>query len=185
MKKLLLLLTVLFSLSVVSGQLKPTDLDNSPLDISYLPHDYPKKRLSGQNVGEPLARVVYSRPQKRGRHIFGEEVKYNEVWRLGANESTEIEFFKNATVGGKRIPKGRYTMYCIPSLNKWTIIFNKDNYNWGSFMYRADRDLARIDVPLIRNSEPVEALTMYFENSGSNQLVIMWDQVRVNVPISF
>ena len=42
---------------------------------------------------EPLAaRVVYSRPKKEGRTIFGGLVEYGQVWRLGANEATEIEF---------------------------------------------------------------------------------------------
>lgn len=185
MKNLFATLIFLFAAQVSFAQLKPTDLDNSPLDVTYFPPDYPKKKLSGQQIAsEPIARILYSRPQKKGRHIFGEEVKYNEIWRLGANESTEIEFFRPVTLGGKRIHKGRYTMYCIPTLNKWTLIINKDNFNWGSFIYRPERDLARIDVPVQRLTNSVEALTMYFENGPANQLVIMWDEAKVTVPIS-
>jgi hypothetical protein len=181
MKNLLFLLAVLFSTQLFAQQ-KPTDLDKSPMDVSYYPANFPILKMRGQASGDPAARIIYSRPQLKGRNIFGEEVKYNEVWRLGANESTELELFKNAVIGGKKIPKGRYTLYCIPTENKWTIVINKDNYSWGSFTYKSDKDVARIDVPVQRNNEEVEAMTIYFENSS---IVILWDNVKVNVPISF
>jgi hypothetical protein len=181
MKNLLFLLAVLFSTQLFAQQ-KPTDLDKSPLDVSYYPANFPILKMRGQANGDPAARIIYSRPQLKGRNIFGEEVKYNEVWRLGANEATELELFKNAVIGGKKIPKGRYTLYCIPTETKWTIIINKDNYSWGSFTYKSDKDVARIDVPVQKNSEQVEALTIYFENSS---IAILWDNVKVNVPISF
>ncbi len=185
MKNLILLaVSIAFTFAGIAQQ-KPTDIDKSPLDVSYFPANYPILKMRGQTGGEPLARVLYSRPQKKGRNIFGEEVKYNEVWRMGANEATEIEVFKNGTIGGKKVSKGRYSLFCIPTESKWTIILNKDNYNWGSFMYRADKDLIRFDVPVQQNNESVEALTMYFENGNPHQLIILWDEVKVGIPVSF
>src|SRR5947209_8340114 len=66
-------------------------VDVSPMDMSWLPTDYPK-----MNIKRPLpvARVIYSRPHRQGRKIFGGLLKYGEPWRLGANEATEIEFFE-------------------------------------------------------------------------------------------
>ncbi|MCW3108967.1 MAG: hypothetical protein JWQ09_3473, partial [Segetibacter sp.] len=148
----------------------------------YYPSNYPLLKMRGQTNSEPLARILYSRPQKKGRAIFGEEVKYNDVWRLGANEATEIELFKNATIGGKKIPKGRYSVYCIPTETKWTIVLNKDNYSWGSFTYKADKDVARIDVSVQKNGESVEALTIFFDN---NSWIIEWDTLKVAVPVAF
>lgn len=185
MKKFFLLLTIFGIGFTASAQQRATDLDKSPLDVTYFPPNFPILKMRGQVTGDPLARVLYSRPQKKGRSIFGNEVKYNEVWRLGANEATEIELFKNATVGGKKIPKGKYSLFCIPTETKWTLIFNKDNFNWGSFMYKAEKDVARIEVPVKSNNENVEAFTMFFENSGGNQLVILWDELKATVPISF
>lgn len=182
MKKLLILITIVFAGQLGMAQQKATDLDKSPMDVSYLPANYPILKIKGQASGEPLARIIYSRPQKKGRTIFGDEVKYNEVWRLGANEATEIEFFKNATVGNKRVPKGRYTVYCIPTEKKWTLIFNKDNYTWGSFNYKSDKDVVRVDAPVQQTSEPVEALTIYFDD---NNLSILWDTAKVQLPVSF
>ncbi len=178
-------LIVLFFCSMANAQQKPTDLDKSPLDVCYFPNNYPILKLKGQAPQEPLMRLLYSRPQKNGRDIFGTEVKYNEVWRLGANEATELELFKNAIVGGKKVPKGRYTLYCIPTETKWTIILNKDNFTWGSFTYKSEKDFARIDVPISYHNPEVEAFTMYFDQAKDGALLqILWEDLKVAVPIS-
>jgi len=182
MKKLVLFAIMIVAAQWSMAQPKPTELDKSPMDVSYYPSNYPLLKMKGQVNSDPLARIVYSRPQKKNRDIFGEEVKYNEVWRLGANEASELELFKNASIGGKKIPKGRYTVYCIPNETKWTIVVNKDNYSWGSFTYKPEKDIARIDVPVQKISENVEALTMFFE---TNSWVIEWDNLKVTVPVSF
>ena len=182
MKKLLLLAVFVATGCLLVAQPKPTDLDKSPMDVSYFPANYPLLKMRGQITADPLARILYSRPLKKGREIFGEEVKYNDVWRMGANEATEMELFKNATIGDKKIPKGRYTVYCIPTETKWTIVLNKDNYSWGSFTYKAEKDAARIEVPVQKNTENVEALTMFFD---SNSWLIEWDNLKVAVPVKF
>lgn len=185
MKYSLFLVGALLATHFAIAQPKPTDLDKSPLDVSYYPPNYPITKMSGKTTVNPSARILYSRPQKKGRIIFGGEVKYGEVWRLGANETTELELFKNAVIAGKKIPKGRYSMFCIPNENQWTIIINKENYTWGSFTYKSDKDLVRFDVPVQKNTEEVEALTIYFENAGQNNLVILWDSAKVVVPVVF
>ncbi len=185
MKKFVSAFIFVLATSIAMAQQKVTDLDKSPLDISYYPPNYPILKMSGKTSSAPLARIIYSRPQKKGRNIFGGEVKYNDVWRIGANESSEIEFFKNVVFGNRKVPKGRYTMFCIPTEDKWSIILNKDNFTWGSFTYSSANDIARYEVPVQKNSEDVEALTMSFENNGRSKLVVMWDTSMVSIPISF
>ena len=184
MKQIIFFLGILMTANIAFAQKSP-ELDKSPLDIAYYPANYPILKMRGQSTGEPNARILYSRPQKKGREIFGGEVKYDEIWRMGANESTEIELFKNATIGGKKIPKGKYNMFCIPSETKWTIIINKDLFSWGSFNYNKEKDVARIEIPVQKSAETVEAFTMFFETGSSNNLVIMWEGVKVQVPVSF
>ena len=166
------------------AQQKPTELDKSPMDMSYWPKDYPILKMNGKSKDNPVARVIYSRPQKNGRTIFGGINKYGEVWRLGANEATEVEFFKDVRMGGKLLPKGRYTLFCIPFEDKWTIIFNKDNYSWGSFTYDNRKDALRVDASIESTPEVTEALTIYFDETkkGAN-LVIGWDNVKATLPI--
>lgn len=166
-----------------SGSLPP--VDKSPMDMSYFPANYPVLKIQDKISESPVARVVYSRPQKAGRVIFGNIVKYGEVWRMGANEATEIEFFKNVHIGGKKINKGRYTLYAIPSETSWVIILNKDTDTWGAFKYNAKKDVIRTSVAVQKTDAVIESLVMAFDKTATGcTLVIGWDNVKVLLPIS-
>jgi hypothetical protein len=161
-------------------------LDKSPMDMAYYPDNYPVLKIQDKATEPLAARIIYSRPQKDNRTVFGELVEYNEVWRLGANEATEIEFFKDVKIDGKKLLKGRYTMYAIPTPAKWTIIFNKDTDIWGAFKYDEKKDALRTDVPVKNLTVPAEIFTMNFSKTASGtDLNITWDNVSVALPISF
>ena len=185
--KQITLLTLLIT-SVFIGKSQTNNLppvDKSPMDMCYYPGNYPVLKIQDK-VTEPLvARVIYSRPQKNGRLIFGDLVEYGKVWRLGANEATEIEFFRSVKIGDKKVEKGRYTLYAIPIEDSWTMILNKDNDTWGAFKYDEQKDVVRTTVPVQKLTEGVEALAMTFEKSETGcNLIIAWDNVRVNLPIN-
>lgn len=160
-------------------------LDKSPMDMAYYPVNYPVIKIQDK-ASEPLvARVVYSRPQKDNRVIFGDLVEYNKVWRLGANEATEIEFYRDVKIKDKKLPKGRYTLYAIPTADKWTLIFNKDTDIWGAFKYDEKKDVLRVDVPVQKTLETIEAFSMQFDKTATGiNLVIGWDDVLVTLPVS-
>ncbi len=182
----LVIITVCFSVFGLKGQTKFPPIDKSPMDMSYYPNGYPVLKIQDK-ITEPLvARVIYSRPQKGGRVIFGELLEYGKVWRLGANEATEIEFFKDVKVNAKKIKKGRYTMFCIPYADKWTIIFNKETDTWGSFKYDTKKDLVQVDLPVQKQAENTEEFVMVFEKSANGaNLLIAWDDVKLSLPIIF
>jgi len=161
-------------------------VDRSPMDMSYYPAGYPVQKIQDK-ITEPLvARVVYSRPQKAGRTVFGGLVKYGEVWRLGANEATEIEFFRQVRIAGKKIQKGRYTLYAMVFEHTWTFILNKETDTWGSFKYNAAKDLVRVSVPAKKTAQTVEYLSMSFEKSAAGcNLVVAWDTVLAELPVTF
>jgi hypothetical protein len=183
MKQLFTTLSLFLAFAVMAQQ-KPTELDKSPMDMSYWPANYPILKMSGKAKDQPVARIIYGRPLKNNRIIFGGIIKYNEMWRLGANEATEIETFRTLKIGGKILPKGRYTLYCLPAENKWTIIINKDNFCWGNFTYDIKKDLIRTDIDLEKNTEAVEAFTIYFDDTknGAN-LIFLWDDIKTSLPI--
>ena len=159
-------------------------MDKSPMDMAYYPANYPVLKIQDK-ASEPLvARVIYSRPQKNNRVVFGELVEYNQVWRMGANEATEIEFYRDVKIGNKKILKGKYTLYALVNPSEWTIIFNKETDTWGAFKYDPKKDILRITVPVQQTTEPAEAFTMFFEKitNGMN-LNIAWDTVLVSLPI--
>ncbi|GAA4342198.1 DUF2911 domain-containing protein [Flaviaesturariibacter amylovorans] len=169
--------------SVFANRLSPVDL--SPMDVSYYPIDHPQVRASGQAPDVPLARVLYSRPHKGGRALFGALLRYNEPWRLGANEATELELFSPATIQGVRVPAGRYVLYCIPTPTEWTIVFNKGLYAWG-LKFDPAKDVHRFPIPVQKAPEPFEFFTMVFEpvNDGA-ELVMAWDDVLTRLPFKF
>lgn len=177
---------ICLSLSGLQAQTKLPAIDKSPMDMSYYPNRYPVLKIQDK-VTEPLiARVIYSRPQKNGRAIFGELLEYGKVWRLGANEATEIEFYSDVKINETKIKKGRYTLYCIPNPDKWTIIVNTDTDTWGSYKYDEKKDLLRMDLPVLQQTEIIEEFVMAFEKSATGaNLIIAWDNVKLNLPIVF
>jgi len=165
-----------------------TQPDKSPMDMIYYPVDYPKLKARPSSAPEPLImRLIYSRPQKMGRKVFGELVEDGKIWRLGANEATEIEFYREVKIGNKRIKKGRYTMYALENKTQWTIIFNSELDSWGAFNYSAAKDVLRVNCAVQKITEPVESFSMQFEklSDQSCQLYIAWDDVMVALPISW
>lgn len=163
-------------------------VDKSPMDMCYYPANYPVLKIQNKATEPLVARVIYSRPQKNGRSVFGELVEFGKVWRLGANEATEIEVYKDVKVGNSstKLKKGRYSILAIPYTDKWTIIFNKETDVWGAFQYDEKKDVLRVDVPVNKQPDPAEAYTMLFEkaNGGAN-LIMIWDTVKAILPFSF
>ena len=183
--------TLLILVLLAGGMAKAQDkklppLDSSPMDMAYYPVMYPYVVRVKGDPGQLIARVIYSRPQKKGRKIFGELEPYGEIYRLGANEATEIEFYRAVTIGGKNVPKGRYTMYSIPDEKKWVLIINRDTDIWGAFKYDKTKDVVRTELPVTNTTVPVDPFTMVFEKAayGAN-LIIAWDTVSVTLPVKW
>ena len=180
------------SVKPVTESLNPyVTVDKSPLDISYYPVNYPTQLMNKNDSANLLARVIYSRPQKNGRTIFGNQPspqcvqQYGTYWRLGANEATEIEFFKPVTIEGKKIAKGRYVIYCIPFENKWTIVFNTNLFSWGLHP-DTSKDIVKVDIPAEKSDKIIEYFTMVFQESSTGaNLIMAWDNVKAVLPISF
>ena len=160
-------------------------LDKSPMDMCYYPIDYPKLKMSG-NVSEPLiARLIYSRPQKNNRVIFGDLIKFGSPWRLGANEATEIEFFKDVNITGKKVNKGRYVIYCVPQPDVWTVVLNSDLYVWG-LKIDSTKDQYKFSIPVVKTRFPYELFTMEFEKADKGmQLNMEWDSLKASLPITW
>lgn len=185
MKFLVIIVCALISFQTAKAQINPVPLDKSPMDVSYFPQDYPVLKMNGKANGDLVARVLYSRPEKAGRNIFGGIVKYNEIWRLGANEATEIDIFKPVKINGKTVPKGRYSLYAICSETHWTIIINNETDVWG-LLYNPKKDLLRVDVPVKKEENSVESFTMLFEpKKGGANLNIFWDTTSISLPMNF
>lgn len=167
--------------SANAQDIKYPALDSSPVDIVY----YPLNVAKAKDNSSPLIKVIYSRPAKKGREIFGVLEQFGKVWRLGANESTEIRFYKSAVIGGKRVKAGSYSLFAIPNKQNWTLILNKQLDKWGAFTYDQSKDVLRMDIPVKSLPKPLELLSITFApiQNGAN-LYIAWDTSCIEVPIS-
>ncbi len=162
-----------------------TIIDKSPMDMIYFPVDYPKIKMANGTTTPPLTRVIYSRPHLAKRHLFHDLLKYEEPWRLGANESTEIDFYKAATIQGKKITPGRYILYCIPHPDTWTIVLNSNIDSWG-LQQDPKKDIQRFEVPITTNNNTQEYFTMQFvKNETGANLQMSWDNVAAELPMQF
>jgi hypothetical protein len=182
MKHLILTLLISCGFSTLVHSQEFTSLDKSPLDVAYLPDNFAHDRVDGEKA---IAKVYYSRPAKNGRVVFGKMAPYGKVWRLGANEATELKTFQDLTLGDKKIKAGTYTMFAIPGEGEWIIILNSQLDFWGVYAYQERNDVARFTVPTKSLPEVVEAFSIRFEDLGNNAAVmrIAWDQTLVEIPV--
>lgn len=173
---LLFALGLVLSFTIQAQEIR--GLDESPLDLAVF-------RPDGRST-TPAARIIYSRPSKKGRTMLGTKVPYGEVWRLGANQTTEINVYRDMTFGGKKLKAGNYTMYAIPMADSWTVIFNSNLYTWGAFDYDASKNVMSIEVPAKKASETREAFGIAFDGKGGKgNLLMAWEDVEVSIPLTY
>lgn len=147
------------------------------------PQPSPFSRVD-QKVGLTDVQLEYSRPNMRGRTIFGDLVPYGKVWRMGANVNTKITFSTDVTVEGKELKAGSYALFAIPNENNWDIVFYSNASNWGAPQQLDESKIAAkvtaktYDLPM-----SIETLTMNFDDltSGGATLGIMWADVYAGV----
>jgi len=157
-------------LSFNTNAQKFPSLDKSPMDAAL---------YRAERNGPVLAKVVYGRPQLNGRDL-GTLAPNGKVWRTGANESSEITFYKDTTIGGKSVKAGTYTLFTIPGESEWTIILNSETNTWGSYSYDQSKDIVRVTAPVTMGDDTVEAFAIAFDSEGT--MFLGWDKVKVAVP---
>ncbi|MEM1326624.1 MAG: DUF2911 domain-containing protein [Bacteroidota bacterium] len=163
--------------------------DASPMDLA----QYPRSSRTMNFLDEdkkaeslPKVRVVYSRPQLKGRKIFGELYKEGDAWRLGANETTEITFFDDVMIGGEKVKKGRYGMFVVLDKDKWEFVIHTNIPSWGTPNHDESTNVATFSVPTEKTPEKVENMSILFKEIDKNEkvhMIVAWDDTMVQVPI--
>ena len=135
--------------------------------------------------GGKTIKTDYSSPRMKGRKVYGGLVPFGEVWRTGANEATTFVTSADVVVGGKTVPAGSYTIFTVPSADKWTLIVNKKTGEWGiPYKYESD-ELARVDMKVSKLTAAAENFTIGYEKSGGGcTLNIDWETTRASVGVS-
>src|SRR5699024_953017 len=132
-------------------------------------------------------KIVYGQPYKKGRTVFGKLVPYNEVWRTGANEATELTTTGDILLACNELTAGTYALLSIPDKNEWTIIINNKLGQWGAFDYQKEYDELRIEADPHKIDATVEAFTVEFTEviADSTAILMQWDQTEVRIPVTF
>jgi len=182
-------LTLFFAFSILAQETKWPDVDVSALDATYYPQEAAWRNYleEDQRNMQPMVKVLYSRPLKKGRAIFGELVPFGKEWRLGANEATTITFYNAVDIGGTAVRPGTYTVFADVKPNTWTIHFSSERGIWGNANRDQDKTVASVTVSPTKVDEVREALAITFQKVDEMHcnMVIEWDQTRVAVPIAF
>lgn len=131
--------------------------------------------------------LKYSSPFVRERVIFGETVPFGEVWRTGANEPTTVTFTAPIVVAGAALDAGTYSLWTVPGPERWTIILNARDYDWGmgwggESPRRPEYDVVNTEVPVI----PLDSLReqmLITVSEDPPSLDILWEYTKVSLPL--
>jgi len=143
-------------------------------------------QMLSQAFGLGKVTVNYSRPNVKGRKIFGGLEPFGSVWRTGANSATTIAFTEPVKVEGKALAAGEYELFTIPGENEWTIIFNKGSKEWGAYTYKESDDVLRVKVKPVKTREKTETFTIQFTDvyPTTAKLQLAWDNTVVTANLS-
>ena len=157
MKKTFLVVALLFFSGIFLKQAKAQDfkgLDKSPMDLASYPDNY--------RISDKVIKIVYSRPQLKGRSLAN-LAKFGKKWRTGANEATEITFFKDVNFGGTPVKSGTYTMYTIPGETNWTVVLSSQLNVWGVYFHKDENDVAKVTIPVKKSEEIIDIFSIVID----------------------
>jgi hypothetical protein len=171
LKQLLLALSLVFVLNNISAQ---TAAPKSPAATA-----------TGVLKSGAKISIQYSSPSVRDRKIWGALVPYDSIWRAGANAATQVEVDKDVKIDGKILAAGKYTIYMVPTSEKWVVIFSSQtgqagmNHD-GSSTLDLKKEVLRGMATAKKSKEFKETLTYTIAEKG---IVLSWENLDVLLPI--
>ena len=165
-----------------------SDLDKSPMDAAHYPRRAAfRNYLEADDADRDLKiKVLYSRPMKKGREIFGGIVPFGEDYRLGANEATEITFYQPVEIGTTRVPAGTYTLFANPQKDAWTFKLSTERFIGGSQNRDVSKDILSFKAPVTMVDNVRESFAIGFQDVDAHtvHMLVEWDKTRVALPIN-
>jgi len=134
------------------------------------------------SLGNAKLSINYGRPLMRGRRIIGNVVPFDSVWRTGASAATALATDADLSIGGVSLPKGKYSLWTLPSEKGWKLIINK-KVGPGAPQYDQKQDFVRIDMKKELLESAIEQLTISLEGTGADTgvLKLAWENTQVSV----
>jgi Protein of unknown function (DUF2911) len=139
-----------------------------------------------QDLGLGQVTITYSRPNVKGRKIFGYMEPYGKVWRTGANAATTIKLTDSIMIEGHALAPGEYSFFTIPQPKEWTIIINKTAQQWGAYSYDSTKDVLRFTVKPARLEPKLETFSIQFANAQVEhcELQLLWENTIVSIRLA-
>jgi len=175
------------SLNLIGHVLPYRDMDS--IIKAFTIHEHVAGKIGTNNKPDSVVTTVnstniqlyYNRPSMRGRQIFGNVVPYNRFWRTGANEATVIKIDKSIYIDGKELPAGAYSVFTVPRVDGWTLMFNKKIDIWGT-EYDPGHDVLRVPMTVEDVAEPTELMTIEIVPvDGGGLFTIKWERKKASV----
>ena len=175
MKKIILLVAVFvitlgFSNQAIAQNFK--GLDKSPMDIASFPSNY--------RVSEKVIKIIYSRPQLKGRSLE-KLAPLGKKWRTGANEATEVTFYKDVIFGGAAVKAGTYTMYAVPGKATWTVALSSQLNVWGVYFHKDENDVAKVTIPVKQTEENLDVFSIAIDEDMT--INMGWGTTLISIPV--
>lgn len=139
-------------------------------------------------IGTAHVVILYSRPARRGRELWGKLVPFDTTWRLGADYATQLKTDADLDIGGSRIAAGTYTLWLLPSQGQSYLLVNTRLQDprdptrrlWGT-QWDPAGDIARIPLEKQLNLPTNEERFHLFIDHG--MLMIHWGNSGYGVSI--
>jgi hypothetical protein len=179
MKTLLLAFSALAAVGLTSSAFAQA---NSGKRVS--PHDNVAATIDGDQITVSYGRPCTKDPKTgQPRKVWGTLVPFDKVWRLGADEATQLTTQKALAIGGKEVPAGTYSLFMLPRENGAELIVNKQTGQWGT-KYDQSQDLVRVPMKKENVLTPVDQLTMAIDNTANGgTLRVSWEGVQYSVDL--
>ena len=144
------------------------------------PHRTAMATVNGTHV-----HIEYSSPGVKGRVVWGGLVAYDKVWVTGAHKATSVQFSKDVTINGQKIPAGQYAFFTIPGKEKWIIILNTRYDQHLADDYNEKEDLVRVEVKP-EEHDLVQRLTYAVNkiDDKSGEIVMQWEKIVIRLPFT-
>ena len=138
-----------------------------------------------QDFGLGQVTITYSRPNVKGRKIFGETEPYGIVWRTGANAATKIKLTDTILIEKHIVPPGEYGLFTIPGSNEWIVILNQTAKQWGGYSYDSTEDILRFKIKPEISEQKFETFTIEFDNVFVDhcELLFKWENTIITITL--
>jgi hypothetical protein len=111
--------------------------------------------------------ISYGRPSLKGRDILS-MIPVGKVWRLGANQATEITSAGDMSISGTSLKAGKYSLWLKKTGdNAWALEFHPKTGVWG-MPELTEGYVAELPLKLGTASDSAEQLTITLKANGGN-----------------